>query len=316
MKISIAFKLDGLRATTGSSPSKRRRSRPAAATRRSRRSPKGNCDDPDVGAGTMGLAVAATAIRQGIDVVLTDALEAAWTSAQEKLAQIVETHQGRGKPAGQVTATGRIESLAACDVVLESIVEDAGAKRALLRDLDARLPRETLLATGTSTIPVGRLAQGLAHPERLCGVHFFLPVEERPVVEVIAGPATAAAACKKAVGLAAALEKEAIFAPDVVGFLVNRLMLPYVSEGMQLLAEGVAVETIERAALDFGMPKGPLSCSTRSGSTPHWIAAGFSPARTKTGSRSPCWWRWSRRAAWARRPEPVFSDTRGGRRQP
>lgn len=212
-----------------------------------------------VGAGTMGLAVAATAIRQGIDVVLTDTLESAWTSAGEKLARIAETHQGRGKPVGQAAATGRSESLAACDVVLELIVEDAGAKGSLLRDLDARLPRETLLATGTSTIPVGRLARGLAHPERLCGVHFFLPVEERPVVEVIAGPATAAAASKKAVGLAAALRKEAIFAPDVVGFLVNRLMLPYVSEGMQLLAEGVAVETIERAALDFGMPKGPLS---------------------------------------------------------
>ena len=130
---------------------------------------------------------------------------------------------------------------------------------ARLRDIDRRLPRETLLATGTSTIPVGRLAQGLAHPERVCGVHFFLPVAERPVVEVIAGPATPAAACKKAVGLAAALGKEAISAPDVVGFLVNRLMLPYVSEAMQLLAEGVAEETIERAALDFGMPQGPLS---------------------------------------------------------
>ncbi|MDD4268330.1 MAG: 3-hydroxyacyl-CoA dehydrogenase NAD-binding domain-containing protein [Pirellulales bacterium] len=212
-----------------------------------------------VGAGTMGLAVAATAIRHGIDVVLTDAVEAAWTRAAEKLAEIAETHPGGGKPLGKATATGRIESLAACDVVLESIVEDADAKRALLRDIDRRLPRETLLATGTSTIPVGRLAQGLAHPERVCGVHFFLPVAERPVVEVIAGPATPAAACKKAVGLAAALGKEAISAPDVVGFLVNRLMLPYVSEAMQLLAEGVAEETIERAALDFGMPQGPLS---------------------------------------------------------
>lgn len=81
-----------------------------------------------VGAGTMGLAVAATAIRHGIDVVLTDAVEAAWTRAAEKLAEIAETHPGGGKPLGKATATGRIESLAACDVVLESIVEDADAK--------------------------------------------------------------------------------------------------------------------------------------------------------------------------------------------
>jgi len=205
-----------------------------------------------VGAGVMGTAIAADAMANGLDVLLMDVDEGALARAVESLG--VATDQG------SLGATSDLDEMAACSIVIEAVVEDEMKKGALLRDLDERMSPGNLLATNTSTIPIGRLARALRrHPERLCGTHFFLPLAERPVVEVIFSDNTSPEAKEAAVGLAVALDRSALLAPDAVGFVVNRLMMPYVSEGMQLLTEGVEPELIEQVAVQFGMPKGPLS---------------------------------------------------------
>ena len=155
--------------------------------------------------------------------------------------------------------TQDLDEIASCDMVLEAVVEDEMKKATLLRDLDARMPPQNLLATNTSTIPIGRLARALHNPERLCGTHFFLPLPERPMVEVIFSSDTSTQIRAAAIRFAAKLDRSAVLAPDVVGFVVNRLMMPYVSEAMQLLTEGVEFDVVEQVAVQFGMPKGPLS---------------------------------------------------------
>ena len=209
-----------------------------------------------VGAGVMGTAIAADALSRGVTVRITDVDEAALQRVGETVSCLLSSDDLSTR--GRLKATGNLDEIVACDIVLEAVVEDEMKKGALLCDLDRRMPPESLLATNTSTIPISRLARSLQHPERLCGTHFFLPLCERPVVEVIFSDGTSPAARAAAIGLVMTLGRNSLLAPDAVGFVVNRLMMPYVSEGMQLLTEGVEPETIEGVAVDFGMPKGPL----------------------------------------------------------
>lgn len=219
-------------------------------------SPDGAISLGIVGAGVMGTAIAALALSRGMTVHIADADAA----ALQRAGQTVFDLAGGDSPAmGRFKATADLDEIVACDVVLEAVVEDEMKKGALLCELEQCMPQGNLLATNTSTIPISRLARALRNPERLCGTHFFLPVAERPVVEVIFADDTSLEARAAAIGLAMALGRDALPAPDTAGFVVNRLMMPYVSEAMQLLTEGVEPELIERVAVDFGMPKGPLS---------------------------------------------------------
>jgi 3-hydroxyacyl-CoA dehydrogenase / enoyl-CoA hydratase / 3-hydroxybutyryl-CoA epimerase / enoyl-CoA isomerase len=211
-----------------------------------------------VGAGVMGTAIAADALAHGVQVRIMDADDAALERAAETVAALTEDDDDAAA-SERFKTTGDLDEIAACGIVLEAVVEDEMKKGALLRDLDRRMPPESLLATNTSTIPIGRLARAVQNPERLCGTHFFLPLPERPVVEVIFTDHTSPEARATAIGLTMTIGRSALFAPDAVGFVVNRLMMPYVSEGMQLLTEGVEPEVIEQVAVRFGMPKGPLS---------------------------------------------------------
>lgn len=208
------------------------------------------------GAGVMGTAIAADALEHGMNVLLMDADEAALHRGAERLMK----HLGEnGGASGRLGVTQDLDEIASCEMVLEAVVEDEMKKADLLRDLDKRMPTEKLLATNTSTIPIGRLARALQNPERLCGTHFFLPLPERPMVEVIFSSVTSTRIRAAAFRFAARLDRSVVLAPDAVGFVVNRLMMPYVSEGMQLLTEGVELDVIEQVAVQFGMPKGPLS---------------------------------------------------------
>ncbi len=205
----------------------------------------------------MGTAIGAAAVAHGLEVRVTDANEVIRLHAEETIVRSAMDQYDSAS--GSVEAVNDLGEIAACGLVIEAVVENEMKKSALLRDLDQRMPPENLLATNTSTIPIGRLARGLRNPERLCGVHFFLPLPERPVVELIFAKGTSAGVRARAVGFARALGRGVLLAPDAVGFIVNRLMMPYVGEAMQLLTEGIDPETIERAAVGFGMPKGPLS---------------------------------------------------------
>ncbi len=210
-----------------------------------------------VGAGVMGTAIGAAAVAKGLHVRVNDADQAIRLRAEQTIVRSALDHYDSAT--GTAKAVEDLAAIAACDLVIEAVVEDEHKKAALLRDLDQRMPPECTLATNTSTIPIGRLARALRNPDRLCGMHFFLPLPQRRLIEVIFAARTSEGARTRALSLARALGRDVLLAPDAVGFIVNRLMMPYVGEAMQLLTEGVEPDTIERAATRFGMPKGPLS---------------------------------------------------------
>lgn len=205
----------------------------------------------------MGTAIGAAALARGFRVRITDANQEVCLRARQAIVEAAREHYGSAT--GAVETAEDLKAITACDTVIESIVEDESKKVAVLRDLDQRMPPERLLASNTSTLPIGRLARNLATPERLCGMHFFLPVPQRHVVELIFTECTRPATRSAAISLAVALERDVLMAPDATGFIVNRLMMPYVAEAMLLLAEGVRAEKIEEVATRFGMPMGPLT---------------------------------------------------------
>ena len=163
------------------------------------------------------------------------------------------------KFAARLNSTCSDEELAACDLVIEAIVENAEPKKKLYARLEPQLQAETILASNTSTIPITSLAEGLKRPERFCGIHFFNPVRKMPLVEVIRGKQTSDETVATAVAYAKNIGKSPIVVNDGPGFLVNRLLLPYMNEALELLLEGAEIKQIERVAKAFGMPMGPIT---------------------------------------------------------
>ncbi|MGH7730215.1 MAG: 3-hydroxyacyl-CoA dehydrogenase family protein, partial [Candidatus Eiseniibacteriota bacterium] len=144
------------------------------------------------------------------------------------------------------------------DVAMEAVVEDLEIKRRVFAELDVRLPAGAVLATNTSSLSVDALAQGLSHPERLCGFHFFNPVHRMPLAEIVRGKVTSDQTLVTAVALARRLGKTPVVVADAPGFVVNRILMPYLSEAMALLEEGYPLGVIDQAMRRFGMPMGPF----------------------------------------------------------
>jgi 3-hydroxyacyl-CoA dehydrogenase/enoyl-CoA hydratase/3-hydroxybutyryl-CoA epimerase/3-hydroxyacyl-CoA dehydrogenase/enoyl-CoA hydratase/3-hydroxybutyryl-CoA epimerase/enoyl-CoA isomerase len=146
-----------------------------------------------------------------------------------------------------------------CDLVIEAVIENLDAKRQLYARIEPQLAADAILATNTSTIPISRLAEGLKNPQRFCGIHFFNPVRQMPLVEVIRGSKTSDETVATAVAFAKSIGKSPIVVNDGPGFLVNRLLLPYMNEALELLLDGADMQQIEKAAQKFGMPMGPFT---------------------------------------------------------
>ena len=137
-------------------------------------------------------------------------------------------------------------------------METLPAKLQLYAQLQRHLGPQTILASNTSTIPLQRLGRGLADASRFCGLHFCHPVQQRPLVEIVCGPQTSDATIAAAVAHARRIDRMPMVVQDGPGFVVNRLLFPYLNEALELLREGVPAESIERAAAEFGMTIGPL----------------------------------------------------------
>lgn len=214
-----------------------------------------------IGAGIMGTALAAAALRRQLAVVLHDRVDGAIRAARDRvLAELrgdLSASDAERAVERRLVLSERPE-FDGCDLVLESIVETASAKREAYADVERQLRSDALLATNTSTIPIAQLAAGLQAPGRFCGVHFFHPVRRRPLVEIVRGPATSAATIAAATAFARQIGKLPIVVDDGPGFLVNRLLLPYLNEALDLLLDGVEIKTIESVAMGFGMAMGPL----------------------------------------------------------
>jgi 3-hydroxyacyl-CoA dehydrogenase/enoyl-CoA hydratase/3-hydroxybutyryl-CoA epimerase len=146
----------------------------------------------------------------------------------------------------------------AADLAIEAVVERMEVKQAVLRETEAHLPPHAVLTSNTSTLSISEMQHALERPERFCGMHFFNPVHRMPLVEIVRGSATSEEALATVFSLARKLEKTPIIVNDGPGFLVNRLLAPYLNEAAWLLAEGGSVESIDRVLRDFGMPMGPF----------------------------------------------------------
>jgi 3-hydroxyacyl-CoA dehydrogenase len=215
-----------------------------------------------IGSGMMGTAIAAVYVRHGVPVVLSDSHTEAIAAAPQRIAaELSDTMSetaARAAVARLVRTAPLEEAVHGCALVIESIVETAAAKQKLYSRLEPYLDRETILASNTSTIPIARLGGALIHPQRFCGMHFFHPVRLRPLVEIIRGPQTSGTTIATVVAHVKSTGRLPIVVGDGPGFLVNRLLLPYLNEALALLGEGTPAERIEQAAIDFGMAMGPL----------------------------------------------------------
>ncbi len=219
-----------------------------------------------IGAGIMGAGIAAANLKRDLPVTLTDAAADVLAGGVRGILQEVAYNKQSGaadvdravRYAPLLNGTTSDRELAECDVIIEAVVENADVKRQLFARLEPLLGENQILASNTSTIPITELATGLQHPDRFCGIHFFNPVRRMKLVEVIRGEETSDATVSAAVAYAKSIGKSPIVVGDGPGFLVNRLLFPYLQESLELITAGAEIKAIERAAKRFGMPMGPI----------------------------------------------------------
>jgi 3-hydroxyacyl-CoA dehydrogenase/enoyl-CoA hydratase/carnithine racemase len=219
------------------------------------------------GAGIMGSGISAAVVKRELPVTITDAAPAALAAGVQKILEEVSFNkQTKGsdsqrmlKFAPLVNATSVDAEFKNCDLVIEAVVENPKVKGDLYQRIEPLLSQHALLASNTSAISIGRLAEKLKRPERFCGIHFFNPVRKMPLVEIIRGPKTSDETVATAVAFAKSIGKSPIVVNDGPGFLVNRLLLPYMNEALELILDGVEIKAIESAAKGFGMPMGPIT---------------------------------------------------------
>jgi 3-hydroxyacyl-CoA dehydrogenase/enoyl-CoA hydratase/carnithine racemase len=220
-----------------------------------------------IGSGIMGSGIAAATLKSEVPVALTDAnAEALARGAKQVLEDAAFNRKAKGPELGKtlklaplLSVTHREEEIATADLVIEAIIEKEEAKKELYARLEPQLRQDAILASNTSTIPITRLAAGLKRPERFCGLHFFNPVRRMKLVEVIRGAKTSDETVATAVAFAKRIGKIPVVVGDGPGFLVNRLLFPYMNEAIELLCDGASIKEIDRAATAFGMPMGPIT---------------------------------------------------------
>jgi 3-hydroxybutyryl-CoA dehydrogenase len=216
-----------------------------------------------VGAGQMGAGIAQVVAASGREVLLHDAQPGAVERGLESMRRSLGKLHDKGGPEpdevlGRVTPT---DGLAEADLLIEAIVENADAKKALFRSADAVLPAHAILASNTSSIPITELAAATERPDRVIGMHFFNPVPVLALVEVIRAEQTSDETASTIVELARDLGKTPAEANDFPGFVSNRILMPFINEAAYALMEGVAepdaIDTVAR--LGFAHPMGPLA---------------------------------------------------------
>jgi 3-hydroxyacyl-CoA dehydrogenase/enoyl-CoA hydratase/3-hydroxybutyryl-CoA epimerase len=218
-----------------------------------------------IGAGVMGGDIAAWCALRGLEVTLQDRelkyVEPALQRAAGLFAKRIRDPAERSAAQARLRADVAGEGVATADVLIEAIFEDLDAKRALYAQAEPRLPARAVLASNTSSITLEQLAAQLANPGRLVGLHFFNPVPQMPLVEVIHSAQTQPEPLAAAMAFARRLDKLPLPCRSGPGFLVNRVLFPYLHEALYAAGEGVPLAVIDRAAVEFGMPMGPIELS-------------------------------------------------------
>jgi 3-hydroxyacyl-CoA dehydrogenase/enoyl-CoA hydratase/3-hydroxybutyryl-CoA epimerase len=235
-------------------------------------------DDPSVrpravervgvlGAGVMGGGIAQLAADRGLPARMKDidpkalahgyaAAAAIWREAVRKRRL---TPREMARKMDLLSGTLDYSGFARCDVTIEAVVEKLAVKRAVLQEWESAVPPTAIFASNTSTLPITEIAVGAVEPARVAGMHFFNPVHRMPLVEVIRADRTSDETVATVFALAKTLGKTPVVVRDAPGFLVNRILAPYLSEAVRLVLDGCRIEDVDEAMTQFGMPVGPLA---------------------------------------------------------
>ena len=218
-----------------------------------------------LGAGIMGGGIAYQSAYKGTPIIMKDIAQAGidlgLAEASKLLAKRVD--RGRMSPAEMASVLSKIQpslgydGFDQVDIVVEAVVENPKVKHAVLKETESKIRDDAVLTSNTSTISINHLAEPLERPENFCGMHFFNPVHRMPLVEVIRGEKTSDAAIAKTVAYALAMGKKPVVVNDCPGFLVNRVLSPYIGAFLGLVKRGVGFVAIDKAMERFGWPMGP-----------------------------------------------------------
>jgi 3-hydroxyacyl-CoA dehydrogenase/enoyl-CoA hydratase/3-hydroxybutyryl-CoA epimerase len=220
-----------------------------------------------VGAGFMGAGIAAASAESGLRVRLKDVTpEGAAKGLRTAHDILVKRAKKKKRPRHEIRAlTDRVEAtyqytgFGNADLVVEAVFEDVELKHRVIREIEGVIPRESVLGSNTSTIPIARLAEAAARPENVLGLHFFSPVEKMPLLEIIVTDRTDPEVTATGHAYGKRLGKTPIIVNDAPGFYANRILSPYMAEAALLLEEGVRMEEIDRAMMEWGYPVGPIT---------------------------------------------------------
>ena len=219
-----------------------------------------------LGCGLMGSGIAHTIASRGVRVLMTDVSNDSLARGLERIHGLV-SDATRRRLVTQVQGRDTLDRISTTHVkvplnrhhlIIEAATENMELKKKIFADLATRVSDDTILATNTSALSIAELARSVAHPERVIGLHFFNPVHRMPLVEIITLPETSLDVLATAVSFVQKLGKTPVVVKDSPGFLVNRILVPYLMEAVRLHQSGVPVKDIDDAMLEFGMPMGPM----------------------------------------------------------
>ena len=222
-----------------------------------------------LGAGMMGAGIAYVAAMAGIEVVLIDRDQESADRGRAHAEGILDegvrrrktTPEKKDEVLARIAASQDYAALSSCDLVVEAVFEDLGVKAEATGNAEAHLPKDAIFATNTSTLPISELAKSSRNPEQYIGIHFFSPVHKMMLVEIIKGRKTGDRAVAKALDFVRQIRKTPIVVNDSRFFYANRCIIPYLNEGVRMVAEGIEPALVENAAKQLGFPLGPLQLS-------------------------------------------------------
>ncbi len=222
-----------------------------------------------LGCGLMGSGIAHVSAAAGYRTIVREVDASRLNDGLQRIARFMDDGVARGKMTAEardatmrrITGTTNVEDFAACDLVIEAVVEDLAEKAAAFRTIEPVLDERAILTSNTSSVCITELAVRTGRPDRFAGLHFFNPVPLMKLVEITRGLATSDDAFEQVVGFARSLGKEPVIAPDRPGFIVNRLLMPYLLNAVRCFEQGLATrDDIDKAmALGCGHPLGPLA---------------------------------------------------------
>lgn len=219
-----------------------------------------------LGAGVMGGGIAQLMSYRGLPVRLRDIQQEAITMGLNQARSVFDravrrrriTPREAEEGMGRISPTLDYSGFGVADLVIEAVVERLEVKEQVLREVEEVVSEEVVIASNTSTLSISEMQKTLEYPDRFCGMHFFNPVDRMPLVEIVRGAATSDETLASVYALTLQIGKTPVIVNDGPGFLVNRILAPYLNEAGLLLAEGASISAVDEALVEFGMPMGPF----------------------------------------------------------